>query len=128
MMSGMYCKRSNGENWNMDTKLTELAERVEALDYPDSAINEEIAKAVGHMIYDRTYYVCPHYLSSLDDAQSLLDGRALWAVGSMEDGPFARLCWPMPDGGFSGGYFEVKAAAPEFALVAAALRARAALG
>lgn len=30
----------------------------------------------------------------------------LWAVGSMEDGPFARLCWPMPNGSYVGGYVQ----------------------
>lgn len=58
-------------------------------------------------------------------AMTLVDERALWATGSMEDGPFARLCWPMPDGSFLNGYFESKAATPALALCAAALKARA---
>ena len=69
----------------------------------------------------------PRYSSSLDAAMSLVDPRALWAVGSMEEGPFARLCWPMPDGGFTGGYVEAHAATPALALCAASLRARATL-
>jgi hypothetical protein len=55
----------------------------------------------------------------------LVDPKALWAHGSMEEGPFARLCWPMPNGGFVGGYFEAKAATVPLATCAAALRARA---
>jgi hypothetical protein len=43
----------------------------------------------------------------------------LWCVGSMEDGPFARLCWPMPDGGYTGGYVEAEANTPAAALYAA---------
>lgn len=62
----------------------------------------------------------------IHDAKHLLATRTLWAVGDMEEGPFARLCWPQPDGGYSGGYVEVVGAAnPALALCAAALRARA---
>lgn len=64
------------------------------------------------------------YLHSIDDAKTLVDSRALWAVGCMEDGPFARLCWPQPGGSFVGGYFEVYAATPAIALCIAALKAR----
>jgi hypothetical protein len=58
-------------------------------------------------------------------ARMLIDARALWAVGSMEEGPFARLCWPQPDGGFTGGYFEGQAETVPLAICVAALRARA---
>lgn len=69
----------------------------------------------------------PHYTASLDAAMTLVDSRAMWAHGSMEEGPFARLCWPMPNGGYVGGYFEAKAKTVPLAICAAALRARAAL-
>jgi hypothetical protein len=62
--------------------------------------------------------------ASLDAALTLLDPRAMWAVVKMEEGPLARLCWPQPNGGFLGGYIESRAATPELALCAAALRAR----
>jgi hypothetical protein len=68
----------------------------------------------------------PHakpFTASLDAAMTLVDPRALWAHGSMEDGPFARLCWPMPDGGFVGGYHEAFAATVPLATCAASLRA-----
>ncbi len=64
------------------------------------------------------------YTASLDAAMTLVDPRALWAHGSMEDGPFARLCWPQPDGSFVGGYVEAFAATVPLAICAAALRAR----
>jgi len=66
--------------------------------------------------------------ASIEAALSLLVPATLWAIGSMEDGPFARLCWPQPDGGYGGGYIETAAATPALALCAAALRARAAEG
>jgi hypothetical protein len=67
----------------------------------------------------------PAFTASLDAAMTLIDPRALWATGSMEDGPFARLCWPMPGGTFVGGYIEATAATVPLAICAAALRARA---
>lgn len=66
------------------------------------------------------------YTSSIDAARTIMARGTLWAVGSMEDGPFARLCHPMPDGTFVGGYVEGRGATAELALCAAALRARAA--
>lgn len=60
----------------------------------------------------------------LDAVMMLVDPRALWAVGSMEEGPFARLCWPMPDGGYAGGYQDATAATGSLALCIAALKAR----
>ncbi len=60
----------------------------------------------------------------LDAAMTLVDPRALWAHGSMEDGPFARLCWPQPDGTFSGGYVEAHCNTVPLSIVCAALRAR----
>jgi hypothetical protein len=43
----------------------------------------------------------------------------------MEDGPFARLCWPMPNGGYGGGYVEGHAGTGALSLLAAALRGHA---
>lgn len=67
--------------------------------------------------------VPPPYTVSLDAARSLCVSGTLWAVGSMEDGPFARLVWPQKDGGYIGGYFEATAATAPLALCIAALRA-----
>jgi hypothetical protein len=45
-----------------------------------------------------------------------LPDHTLWCVGSMEDGPFARLVVPNPDGSYSGGYREGFAETPADAL------------
>jgi hypothetical protein len=61
----------------------------------------------------------------LSAAKSLLDIRALWAVGEMEEGPFARVCWPMPCGGYFGGYVEGQGVTGAMSLIAAVLRGHA---
>jgi len=61
----------------------------------------------------------------LGAARALLPPHTLWAVGSMEDGPFARLCWPQPDGGYSGGYIEASGQTVALALATAAMRGHA---
>lgn len=66
----------------------------------------------------------PAYTASIDAAMTLLAPNTLYAIGSMEDGPFTRLCWPMPDGSYSGGYVEASAATPAIALCVASLKAR----
>lgn len=55
----------------------------------------------------------PRLTSSLDAVIACIDPRALRAYGTMEEGPFARLCWPMPDGGYTGGYIEEMGLASE---------------
>jgi hypothetical protein len=60
----------------------------------------------------------------IDAARELLAPHTLWCVGSMEEGPFARIVWPQPDGGYSGGYYESTAPTAALALCAAALKAR----
>lgn len=64
------------------------------------------------------------FTHSLDAARTMLRKGTLWVVGDMEDGPFARLVIPQPDGGYVGGYVEAKAKTTELALCIAALRAR----
>jgi hypothetical protein len=46
------------------------------------------------------------YMEELVLALNEMPEKTLWAVGSMEDGPFARLILPQPDGGYGGGYVE----------------------
>jgi hypothetical protein len=41
-----------------------------------------------------------------------LPDHTLWCVGSMEEGPFARLILPNPDGSYTGGYREAFAETP----------------
>lgn len=67
----------------------------------------------------------PFYTDSLGSALGVAPKGTMWAAGSMEDGPFARLLPPLPDGKW--GYVETRASTVTLALVAAALRARAAL-
>jgi hypothetical protein len=130
--------------------LIALAERVEAAAGPDRTLDADIAVAIDfvseystpgsvralHVDYGgnnsseaigRHWPRLPSYSGTVDGARMLLDPRALWCAGEMEEGPFARLCWPQPNGGFVGGYFKASARTPALALVAAALRARAAL-
>jgi hypothetical protein len=59
----------------------------------------------------------------LNAAMMLLEPHTLWAVGSMEEGPFARLVMPQADGGYVGGYVEAYAPTPALALCAAIARA-----
>lgn len=122
--------------------LLALAERCEAATGPDRHIDSDIAATLGlnpgwagprgsglnHATWStgRDYWDAPRFTASIDAGKKLLAPGTLWAVGSMEDGPFARLCWPQPNGGFVGGYFEARASTAELALCAAASRARAA--
>jgi len=55
---------------------------------------------------------------------SLVPDRAMWSLANMEDGPFAQVIRPMPDGGYVGGLVSANAPTPALALCAAALRAR----
>lgn len=68
-------------------------------------------------------YRGPRYTASLDAAMMLLPAHTLWCVGGMEDGPFARIVVPNPNGGYAGGYLQTSAATPVLAICAAALRA-----
>lgn len=120
------------------TDLSELIARVEAATGPDREIDRAIKEAFGHdwdYSADWDYWdaikrekasrpVAKLYTGSLDAAMTLVDPRALWAHGSMEDGPFARLCWPQPNGGFVGGYVEANAATVPLAICLAALSAQ----
>lgn len=64
----------------------------------------------------------PAYTASLDAAMSLRKPGTLWAIGSMEEGPFCRLCVPKDGGGFD--YVEASAATIEAAALIAILKAR----
>jgi hypothetical protein len=55
-------------------------------------------------------------LLELARALSAMPRGTLWCVGSMEDGPFARICYPMPGGGYGGGYCEGNGDTPADAL------------
>jgi hypothetical protein len=120
------------------TTMLALAERAEKAEGPDREFDRLIAFVVGHKhgrigewanSHNGDYVVIEEcaaaYTASIDAALTLKAPHTLWATGSMEEGPFARLCWPQPDGSYLGGYFEAKAATPALALVAACLRARA---
>jgi hypothetical protein len=133
--------------------LLKLAERCEAAAGHDRELDVELAVVAGLIRdpeFERGYFYgagnncdyvlergdydhgnnapeLPYYTASLDAAKSLVDPRALWAIGSMEEGPFCRLCWPMPDGGFTGGYFEGQAETVPLSICSAALRARASM-
>jgi hypothetical protein len=117
-------------------KLIELAERVEALTGPCRGTDAWIMGKTDNPQWtdadceyaaedaDRTCGA-PRFTASLNAAKSLMAPGTLWAVGHMEDGPFARLCWPRPDSTFVGGYVETTALTAENALTAACLRAMA---
>lgn len=66
----------------------------------------------------------PDFTTSLDAAKTLRHPADLWCVGSMEDGPFARVVPALP-GGKYGGEITVHAETAENALTAAFLRATA---
>ena len=61
-------------------------------------------------------------------AMMLVHPKAMWAIGSMEDGPFARLCWPQSNGGFIGGYHQGRGSTSALSLAAACCRAVAQMG
>lgn len=59
-----------------------------------------------------------HFIQLAHVAKEMPEGT-LWAVGIMEDGPFARLVLPQPNGGYTGGYVEAYADTPAEAVKAA---------
>lgn len=119
--------------------MTDLIQRIEAAKEPRQELFEEAFQALGNelFLWERDYqhpnttaFLKWRRFDMMLDAQAwtsaaemLLDPLALYAVGSMEDGPFARVIWPQPDGSYVGGYFEATAAHPSLALLAAILRA-----
>ena len=113
------------------TDILELAKRVEALDGPDRSINEEIANIFGHMIVDRNYYVCAPYTASLDAAMTLIGPEWTYiksdicARGTPDQHCSYFLQRLVGDDEETESGF---AKHPALALVAAALRAKAALG
>jgi hypothetical protein len=48
-----------------------------------------------------------------------LPEHTLWCVGDMEEGPFARLVLPQPNGGYVGGYVEGHGDTPAEAIASA---------
>lgn len=46
------------------------------------------------------------YYQELVLALDEMPQHTLWAIGNMEEGPFARLILPNPDGTYTGGYVE----------------------
>lgn len=111
------------------TTMLALAERAEKAEGPDRELDATIHGELGDEQRRRSIASIgpygPRYTASIDAALTLKAPHTLWATGSMEEGPFARICWPQPDGSYLGGYFEAKAATPALALVAAICRARA---
>lgn len=117
--------------------LLSLAARLEAAEGPDRELDAAISMAIGSVsrgalpckggwVVDGKPIAAPKFTASLDAAMTLLPEGSLWAFGSMEDGPFARVLWPNADGTYTGNYLEVSAATPALALCAASLKARAA--
>ena len=80
---------------------------------------DETRDATGRLI------IVPAYSASLDAALTLVPVKSMWSVCDMEEGPFAQVIRPMPDGGYVGGLTSSHGRAPAPALCAAALRARA---
>lgn len=127
------------------SRLRAMADECEAANCPaDVTFGRDILLASGWTKYSCGYFLgqlfrwhSPDNSWSFDDdhfkdptrdlamARRILPRATLWAVGSMEDGPFARLCWPMPDGSYLGGYVEGQAVTAELSLCAAALRGQA---
>ena len=75
-----------------------------------------------------TYFISgiPNYTASIDAALALCErklGKFMWAVGDMEDGPFARLVVPLktkrPDNRPEWAVWEGHAATPPLALLRA---------
>lgn len=116
-------------------RLLEIAEACEKASGPSRELSSEIIVAV--FGYGRNASLLPdelHVTGSLDAITALIAEQfpgALWAVGHMEHGPFARIFAPNGRGGYDGGPgAEVEAgpepvATPELALAAAFLRAKA---
>ena len=124
--------------------LLELAERCVNATGPDRVLADEVLLACGweHIsgnaatMGEDVWYApdgkCygvnrPDPTASLDAALTLGDKRMLWCVGKMEEGPFARVLWPQPNGGYVGGLFETNEETEVGALLSALLRARAAM-
>ena len=92
---------------------------------PEGAFRPCAALDIGTFATGDRYWTCERYTGSLDAGRSLLAPGTLWAVGSMEEGPFARLVVPNAKGTYEGGYVQATAATAELALCIAALSARA---
>ena len=60
----------------------------------------------------RAYYQRALDLWRLLQALLEIPRHTLWCVGNMEEGPFARLVLPQPNGGYTGGYSEAYADTP----------------
>lgn len=99
------------------TNLSSLIERIKRSEGADRELDRAIGLAV-------SVQPAPAYTASIDAAMTLVEPRALWAHGSMEDGPFARICWPRPDGTFTDSYFETNCATVPLSICACALKAR----
>jgi hypothetical protein len=72
-----------------------------------------------------TRYHPPLYSFSIDAALRLAPERSLWSVCDMEDGPYAQIIRPMPNGGFVGGLTTARGKTAALAMCAAALKAKA---
>lgn len=121
-------------NMNSQAAVDKLVERLEAATDDDADLfwaaykacfdNGEFSSPFRQASHRGRFIILCGKHAYLDAIAMLLDPRALWAIGSMEEGPFARVCWPMPDGGYAGGYQEAKAATVPIALCIANLRSR----
>lgn len=95
--------------------LIALAERCEAAEGPNFALEQEIARATEHPASDRPGFICPAYTASLDAAMMLVpENMPMWAVTSRNSATVGNkdnpLSWRF-------------AANPALALTAACLRA-----
>jgi hypothetical protein len=123
--------------------LLELADRVEAATdtdrqlgadveialrgFPERAYQQQCGlRAKESPLPDRREWAAswfgPGPTASLDAAKSLKHPGDLWCVGSMEDGPFARVVPALPGGAFGEEVFAT-GATTALALTAALLRA-----
>lgn len=104
-----------------DTRDLSLIERLEKATGGSLVLDAEIWCAAWDyqfVRWDGAGCVC----LAAEQTRMLLPPGTFWAVGCMEEGPFARLC--VPREGRAHRYIEVTAATVELALAAAALRAR----
>lgn len=122
-------------------KLLELAKRCEKAEGPDRELDNAIAlevfeflrnlprSAEGGWLHPAHGRICPaaEYTASLDSALTLVPKKAMWSICDMEAGPFAQVIRPTGDGGYLNGLTSASGESPALALVAAALRARAAI-
>lgn len=111
--------------------LEQIAEKVEALDAPNYAIEAEISEAIWLVKWGKRKpkdIRVPNYTASLDAAMSLVPEGALWAVANCgiecKEPEFSKASAACghPDQPTE----PVEASTPALALCAAALRARAA--